>query len=112
MARIDIHGGDFAKGLGWFYADNGFVLRDKDGKPASIPLARLEAADQASEASLRIFGVSDSMRADFGDATAQAEPIGWRVFIAIFADGRLLLASTDQSTFNQTCGPSRPCSPL
>jgi len=51
MAKLMVHGGDFAKGGdGWFYPGGRFVLRDTNGRPESLPLARLEAADQASEA--------------------------------------------------------------
>src|SRR6266849_4547007 len=49
MAKLMVHGGDFAKGDGWFYPRGRFVLRDKNGKPEPLPLARLEVADQASE---------------------------------------------------------------
>ncbi len=52
MPKLMVHGGNFAKGDGWFYLGGRFVLRDKNGRPESILLARVEAADHASEVSL------------------------------------------------------------
>ena len=104
MASIDILGGDFAKGTGAFHTGAGFMLHDHDGKSETIPLCRLEVADHASEVSLQIFGAGDALRADF-QCVAESEAAGRRVFIAIFADGRLLLASTDQRSFEEICAP-------
>jgi len=101
---IEVHGGDFAKGPGWFYPGGSFVMRAKNGRPESIPLSRLEAADHASEISLQIFGAGEALRMDFERATG-SEAAGRRLFIAIFADGRLLLASTDQASFEEICTP-------
>jgi hypothetical protein len=106
MARIDVHGGDFAKGIGAFHARGGFVLRDSDGEVDTIPLSRLEAADHASEISLQIFGAGEALRMDFERAT-KSVAAGHRLFIAVFADGRLLLASADQAAFEQICGARR-----
>jgi hypothetical protein len=109
MARIDVHGGDFVKGVGAFHAGSGFVLCDHDGKSESIPLSRLEVADHASEVSLQIYGGGDAMRADLEHVTSESETVGQRVFIAIFADGRLLLASADQTSFEEICAPRGAC---
>jgi|SRR5712691_74020 len=106
MARIDVHGGDFTKGVGAFHTGGGFTLRDRDGKSETIPLCRLRIADHASEVSLQIFGAGDAVRADF-QCAAESEAAGRRAFIALFADGRLLLASTDQTSFEQICGAMR-----
>ncbi len=105
MAKLMVHGGDFAKGDGWFYPGGRFVLRDKNGKPESIPLTRVEVADHASKVSLRIFGADESLRSDFENATVESE---WRMFLACFDDGRLLLASTDQRSFAEICAPRQP----
>ena len=103
MARIDVHGGDFTKGVGAFHTGGGFMLRDRDGKSETIPLCRLQIVEHASEVSLQIYGAGDAVRADF-QCAAESEAAGRRVFIALFADGRLLLASTDQTSFEQICG--------
>jgi len=103
---IEVHGGDFAKGVGWFYPGGSFVMRAKNGRPESIPLSRLEAADHASQISLRIFGAGEALRMDFEHAT-ESVAAGHSLFIAIFADGRLLLASIEQTSFEQICGAGR-----
>ena len=105
MAKLVVHGGDFTKGDGWFYQGGGFVLHDKNKKPESIPLARVEMADHASKTSLRIFKNDESLRSDFESATVEAE---WRMFLACLDDGRLLLASTDQKSFEEICAPRQP----
>ena len=102
MAAIDVLGGDFAKGIAAFHRGSGFLLRDKDGKADTIPLCRLQWADHASEVSLEVFGAFE-LRADL--AAAESESQGRRVFIAIFVDGRLLLASTDETSFQEICKP-------
>ena len=104
MATFEVHGGDFAKGTGWFYPGRSFVLRDKHGRPEGIPFSRLEAADQASEISLQIFGAGEALRMDFEHAI-ESVAAGHRLFIAAFADGRLLLASTEQTSFEQIRKP-------
>lgn len=104
METIEVHGGDFAKGVGWFYRGSSFVLRDKNGRPESTPLARLAVADHASEISLQIFGAGEALRMDFERAT-ESVAAGHRLFIAAFADGRLLLAAADQATFEEICTP-------
>jgi hypothetical protein len=101
-ARIDVHGGDFPKGGGSFHTSSGFLLIDRDGKPETIPLSQLGIADHASEISLAIVGASASTRAQFERAAAAP---GQRMFIAVFADGRQLLASTDPKTFEEICAP-------
>jgi hypothetical protein len=102
MAKLMVHGGDFAKGDGWFYPGGRFVLRDKNGWPESILLARVEAADHASEVSLALFGGGESLRADFECAMSEGKTRE-RMFIACFDDGRLLLASTDRTSFEEIC---------
>jgi hypothetical protein len=106
MARIDVHGGDFTKGVGAFHTGGGFILRDRDGKSETIPLCRLRMVDHASEISLQIFGAGEAVRTDFEHAP-ESEGAGRRVFIALLADGRLLLASTDQTSFEQICDARR-----
>jgi hypothetical protein len=73
MAKLKIHGGDFAKGDGWFYPGVRIVLRDKNGKPESIPLKDLEVADHASEASLRIFGGDEVLIGELERATRRQD---------------------------------------
>jgi len=104
---LKVHGGDFTKGDGWFYP-GGLVLRDRNGKPESIPLPRVQAADHASEISLTMFGGGETLRADFERAMIEGDTAERRLFIAIFADGRLLLASTDQRSFEEICAPRQP----
>jgi hypothetical protein len=102
MAKLTVHGGDFKKGEGWFYPGGRFVLDDEEGTQHSIPLVEIEAAEHASEASLRAFGCD----ADFEHAKAECEAEA-QMFIACFDDGRLLLASTDQQSFEEICAASK-----
>ena len=104
MAAIDVLGGDFAKGIGAFHTGSGFVLHGRDGRAESIPLCRLEWADHASEVSLEVLGAFD-LRAAL--AAAESEAGERRMFIAIFRDGRLLLATADQASFAEICSPER-----
>jgi hypothetical protein len=104
MAKLTVHGGDFRRGDGWFYPGGTLVLRNSDGKPESISLAGVEIAGQASGASLRIYGGDEVLHADFEQAKSESET-GKRIFIACLADGRLLLASTDQESFEEICTP-------
>ena len=62
--------------------------------------------DHASEISLQILGAGEAVRIDF-ERAAESEAAGRRLFSALFADGRLLLASTDQTSFEQICGAGR-----
>lgn len=96
---LEVHGGDFTRGFGWFYRDGSFVLRAKNGRPEGIPASQLEAVDHASEI-LEIFDAAKTLRNDFEHATVAT---GQTLFIAVFADGRMLLASTDQPSFEQIC---------
>jgi hypothetical protein len=104
---IEVRGGDFTKGVGWFYRGVSFVLRAANGRPASISFSQLEAVDQASEISLQIFGADETLRRDFEHAVELIAPelvaAGHCLFIAKFTDGRLLLASTDQNSFEEIC---------
>jgi hypothetical protein len=102
MAKLTIHGGDFKKGDGWFYSGSRFVLHDVHGRPQSIPLVQIEAAERASESSLRIFGCDESLLSNFEQAKAERKA-GEQMFIACFDDGRLLLASTDQQSVEEVC---------
>jgi hypothetical protein len=99
---IEVHGGDFTKGVGWFYPGVSFVLRAENGRPVSIPFSQLEGVDDASETSLQEFGADETLRIDFEHAT-ESVAAGHCLFIAKFADGRLLLASTDQNSFEEIC---------
>jgi len=101
---IHIHGGDFTKGIAWFYP-GGFVLRAKNGRPESVPLSLVKIADIASEISLQVYGATEALRFDFECASESVSP-GHRLFIVAFADGRVLLASADQTTFEQICTPT------
>jgi hypothetical protein len=103
-AKLTVHGGDFTKGNGYFYSGKRFLLRDRNGQPETNPLVRIEACDLASELTLDIFECDDALRADLKHATGVRE----RIFIAYFDDGRHLLASTDQRSFEQICGPRSP----
>ena len=73
MAKLTVHGGDFRRGDGWFYPGGQLVLRNDDGKSESIPLARVEIAEQASKASLRIYGGDEVLHADFERAITESE---------------------------------------
>jgi hypothetical protein len=106
MAKLRIQGGDFTRGEGWFYPVGGFVLRGEHNRPQSIPLSQLEAVDHASEISLTTFGADETLRTDYERARTEGAA-GEQIFIAIFNDGRLLLASTDQKSFEEICASNR-----
>lgn len=100
MARLEVISGDFVKGVGVFHRGNGFMLWEAPGKVAILPLCRLELVDHASDSSLQLLSATDEMRADFQGAI---EAEGQRIFIAKFADGRILLAEADQKSFEEIC---------
>jgi hypothetical protein len=104
MARIEVHGGDFRKGIGALHARDGFTLRGQKGEVQKISFCQLTMVDQASTISLSIFGASEPLQRDF-ERAAESMSAGRRLFIARFADARLLLASADQTTFEQICTP-------
>jgi hypothetical protein len=104
MAAIEIRGGDFMKGNGAFHAGEGFTLRNEAGQVETIPFRQLTMVDHASEISLSILGAAAPLQRDFAGA-AESVALGHRLFIARFTDARLLLASTDQTTFEQICAP-------
>jgi hypothetical protein len=60
LAKLTIHGEDFARGDGWSYSPT-FVLRDKNGKTQFIPLSEVAAVDHATESALWEFGASVSL---------------------------------------------------
>lgn len=102
MPRIVVHGGDFPQSAGAWQSDLGFYLIDVTGAPETIPPDQLTMADHASEITLGIAGASAATRAQFEQATV---PPGHVMFVAVFGDGRMLLASTDQQTFECICAP-------
>jgi hypothetical protein len=97
MAKLVIYGGDFSKGDGWFYSGRSFVLRNKSGKPETIPLSSLEVTNQASRATVMAYGDDTALVADL-QRVATGDPL---TFIARFVDGRLLMASTDPKSYGE-----------
>ena len=98
MAKLTIHGEDFARGDGWYYSPGCFVLLDKNGRPESIPLAEVLAVDHATESALWEFGASVPVVSELVPVLdVSTEP----TFVAIFRDGRLLVASTDVKSFEE-----------
>jgi hypothetical protein len=99
VAQITVHGGDFTKGVGGFHA-NGFTLLDQHGIAVAMPLGQLTTAQPATAIALSVFGAGARLWRDF-ERARKSIAAGHYLFIAKFADRRLLLASTDQVTFEQ-----------
>jgi hypothetical protein len=97
MAKLVIYGGDFSKGDGWFYSGRSFVLRNKSGKPETIPLSSLEVTNQASRATVMAYGGDTALVAGL-QRVAPDDPL---TFIAQFVDGQLLMASTDPKSHGE-----------
>jgi hypothetical protein len=107
MAKLKIHGGDFAKGDGWFYQSSGFVLRDKKGKSEPIPPKALAVADHASQKSIRAIGGNETLVGELERAPVGDKAGAQQIFVACFGDGRLLLASTDPKSYRKICAGHR-----
>jgi hypothetical protein len=103
VAQITVHGGDFTKGVGGFHA-NGFTLLDQHGIAVAMPLGQLTTAEPATVLALSVFGAGLRLWRDF-ERARKSIAAGHYLFIAKFADGRLLLASADQAAFEKICTP-------
>jgi hypothetical protein len=107
MATITVHSGDYAQGRAWFYPSPrgkshgfGFVVRYHYGQLRRIPVEDIGAAELATVEAIRTLGGDEAMV----DALAQLsdyERAG--TFVALFADGTLLLASADPETCWRIC---------
>jgi hypothetical protein len=107
MAKIVIHAGDYARGAAWFYAAHygegtgfGFVVRKHNNRPHRIPLEAVAAAEPASVEWIRRLGGSERMV-----ATLERLPDRERAstFVVLFADGTMMLATTDMETCWRIC---------
>jgi hypothetical protein len=115
MAIITVHGGDYARGRAWFYPsprDNshgfGFVVRHHNRQLRRIPIEDIGGAEPATVEAIRTLGGDEAMV----EALAQLSD-GERAgaFVALFADGSLLLASADPETCWRICaGRGAHCS--
>jgi hypothetical protein len=70
----------------------------------SALLASIEATDHVSAVSLRIFGASEPLIHELAHVL---DTDNQRSFVVIFRDGRLLIASTDQKSFEEICAADR-----
>ena len=99
MARLKVHGGDFAPSGVWFYPARGrsvgFIVRTHDNRQQRILVEDLGAAEPATADWIRTLSGDETM-VDALEQLSVDDRAG--AFVALFTDGRILLASTDPET--------------
>ena len=114
MATVNVHAGDFLKGVSFFVETTGgagyLALKNATKTNLTVPITLLEAVEQASEESVKKIGGTIG----WGIAGAVVlGPVGLLAglllggkkkevtFVARFKDGRKLLATTDSASFTK-----------
>jgi hypothetical protein len=108
MTAITVHDGDYRSGSASFYPSRlhggglgfGFVVRTRHNQTHRIPLEDISAVEYATPDAIRMLGGGDRM-VDTFERLSVEERNG--AFVALFADGTMLLGSTDVETCWRIC---------